>query len=222
MGPLVFTRKKYRWNDFAVSAPAPLIVDMKMTFHSGHFADTASASDDSATPVRNFTPSFSTSFWARRTAVAGSPAVSSQMNSTGPPRAPGPARIRLAAHPIRPASLHGAAGGAARDQDPRGCGRGPRGVVGGELAVPGRAQADRALLSRERRAGQGAARDVAAVRAALPPAFHRGHHVRAPGRAGPGRRRGQSGGEDVLAGAAGGGIPRGGPAPVGGGRGGLE
>ena len=60
-----------------VSVPAPLMVDMKMTFHSGHFADTASASEDSATPVRNFTPSFSTSFWALRTAVAGSPAVSS-------------------------------------------------------------------------------------------------------------------------------------------------
>ena len=48
-----------------------------MTFHSGHLAETASASDDSATPVRNLTPSFSTSFCALRTAVAGSPAVSS-------------------------------------------------------------------------------------------------------------------------------------------------
>ena len=48
-----------------------------MTFHSGHFADTASASEERATPVRNFTPSFSTSFWALRTAVAGSPPVSS-------------------------------------------------------------------------------------------------------------------------------------------------
>src|SRR5207248_144063 len=46
------------------------------------------APDDSATPVRNFTPSFSTSFCALRTAVAGSPAVSSKMNSTGRPRIP--------------------------------------------------------------------------------------------------------------------------------------
>src|SRR5688572_17002472 len=61
---------------------------MKITFHSGHFADTASASDDSATPVRNFTPSFSTSFCAFRTAVAGSPPVSSKTNSTGRPRIP--------------------------------------------------------------------------------------------------------------------------------------
>src|SRR5207237_7821706 len=88
IGPLVFTRKKYRWNDFAVNAHAPLIVDMKSTFHSGHLAETASASDDSATPVRNFTPSFSTSFCALRTAAPGSPAVSSKMNSTGRPRLP--------------------------------------------------------------------------------------------------------------------------------------
>jgi hypothetical protein len=39
-------------------------------------------------PVRNFTPSFSTSFCALRTAVAGSPVVSSKMNSTGRPRMP--------------------------------------------------------------------------------------------------------------------------------------
>src|SRR5262245_47742540 len=61
---------------------------MKMTFHSGHFAETASASEESTTPVRNFTPSFSTSFCALRTAVAGSPVVSSKMNSTGRPRMP--------------------------------------------------------------------------------------------------------------------------------------
>src|SRR5258708_18944987 len=129
-------------------------------------------------------------------------------------RAPGPDRIRLAHHPLRPASPRGAAGGAARDPDPRGCGRGPPGVVRGELAVPGRAQADPAPLSRERRARQGAARNVAAVPPALPPAFHGGHHARAPRRPGPGRRRGQSGGEDVLAVASGVGSVPGGPAPI--------
>jgi hypothetical protein len=52
------------------------MVDMKMTFHSGALRRHRERWT-SATPVRNFTPSFSTSFWALRTAVAGSPAVSS-------------------------------------------------------------------------------------------------------------------------------------------------
>src|SRR2546425_2909748 len=110
-----------------------------------------------------------------------------------------PDRICLAGRPIRPASPASAAGGAAGDPGPRGCGCRPGAVVGGELVVPGRPQADGVVLSGERRALQGAARDVAAVRAALSPAFHVRHHARPPGRAGPGRRRGQSRGEDVLA-----------------------
>src|SRR5260370_42566815 len=87
MGPFVFTRKKYRFQAFAVRAPAPLMVDMKMPFHSGHLADTASASEDNAMPVRNFTPSFFTNFCPLRTAVAGAPAESSERNSTGRPSA---------------------------------------------------------------------------------------------------------------------------------------
>ena len=43
------------------------------------------------------------------------------------------------------------------------------------------------------------ARDLAAVRAALPRAFDVRYHARAPGRARPGRGRGQPGGADVLA-----------------------
>src|SRR5258708_24653291 len=62
-------------------------------------------------------------------------------------RAPGPDRIRLAHHPLRPAGPRGAAGGAARDPDPRGGGPGPPGGVGGGLAAPGRAPADRARVS---------------------------------------------------------------------------
>ena len=60
-----------------MSAPAPLMVDMRITFHSGHLAETARASEESTVPVRIFTPSFSTSFCALRTAVAGSAPVSS-------------------------------------------------------------------------------------------------------------------------------------------------
>src|SRR2546427_8368540 len=110
-----------------------------------------------------------------------------------------PDRIWLAGRPTRPASPASAAGGAAWDPGPRGCGCRPGAVVGGELVVPGRPQADGVVLSGERRALQSAARDVAAVRAALSPAFHVRHHARPPGRAGPGRRRGQPRGEDVLA-----------------------
>src|SRR5213592_4068371 len=40
------------------------MVDMRITFHSGHLAETASASEERTVPVRNFTSSFSTSFWA--------------------------------------------------------------------------------------------------------------------------------------------------------------
>src|SRR5438067_3515020 len=110
-----------------------------------------------------------------------------------------PHRGRLAARAVGPAGLAGLAGRAADAADPdRGAGRrGP--VVGGELDVPGRPQADRAVLPGERRAEQAAGRHVAAVRSALPRALHRHHHARAAGRAGPGGRRRQPGGPDVLA-----------------------
>src|SRR3989441_238707 len=133
-----------------------------------------------------------------------------------------PDRICLAGRSIRPASPASAAGGAAGDPGPRGCGCRPGAVVGGELVVPGRPQADGVVLSGQRRALQGAARDVAAVRAALSPAFHVRHHARPPGRAGPGRRRGQSRGEDVLAVASDVESPPAGPARGGRGGGGPE
>ena len=49
----------------------------------------------------------------------------------------------------------------------RGGGRHPGGVGGGQLGVPGAPQADRAVLSGERRARQAPARDVADVRVAV-------------------------------------------------------
>src|SRR2546428_3143060 len=113
-----------------------------------------------------------------------------------------------AGDPACPARPESAAAGAAGDPNPRRHRGRPRRVVGGELAVPGRAQADGALLSRQRGAGQGAAGDVAAVRAAVPPALHHDRHATAPGRAGPGRGLRQSGRADVLAGGAAGGAAR--------------
>ena len=60
-------------------------------------------------------------------------------------------------------------------------------------------QADRAVLLRRPPARQGAGRDVAAIRAAVPHLFHRHDHARIAGRAGAGREFGQSGGAHLLA-----------------------
>src|SRR5207247_2113345 len=97
------------------------------------------------------------------------------------------------------ADTPGDPGCAAEYPDPRGRGPHPGAVVGGELGVPGDPQADRVVLSGERRAREDAARNLATVRAALPRAFHRRHHARPARRAGPGRGQGQPGGADVLA-----------------------
>ena len=60
-------------------------------------------------------------------------------------------------------------------------------------------QADRAVLLRRPSARQGAARDVAAIRCAVPLLFDPFDHARAIGRAGAGRELGQSGGSHLLA-----------------------
>ena len=59
-------------------------------------------------------------------------------------------------------------------------------------------QADRAVASLAS-ARQGAGRDVAAIRAAVPRLFHQHDHARIAGRAGAGREFGQSGGAHLLA-----------------------
>src|SRR6202790_2697342 len=59
-------------------------------------------------------------------------------------------------------------------------------------------QADRAVLLCRPPARQGAGRDVAAIRAAVPRLFHEHHHARIAGRAGAGREFGQSGGSHLL------------------------
>src|SRR5205814_928742 len=116
----------------------------------------------------------------------------------------GPAMVghleRVAAFLLEaPARASGAAGRAAGGADPRGRGRPPDRVVGGELDVPGDPQADRALLPGEPRALEDPDRDVAGVRAALPRARDPRHHPRPAGGARPGRGRGQPGGPHLLA-----------------------
>ena len=65
--------------------------------------------------------------------------------------------------------------------------------------LSGDPQADRAVLPCRPQARQGAGRDVAAIRAAVPHLFHRHDHARIAGRAGAGREFGQSGGAHLLA-----------------------
>ena len=60
-------------------------------------------------------------------------------------------------------------------------------------------QADRAVRPCRQRARQGAGRELAAIRAAVPHLFHRDDHARIAGRAGAGREFGQSGGAHLLA-----------------------
>ena len=60
-------------------------------------------------------------------------------------------------------------------------------------------QADRAVCLRRPRARQGAGRDVAVIRAAIPRLFHPHDHAGIAGRAGAGRELWQSGGAHLLA-----------------------
>ncbi len=60
-------------------------------------------------------------------------------------------------------------------------------------------QTDRAVFLRRQPARQGAGRDVAAIRSAVPRLFHERDHTRIAGRAGAGREFRQSGGAHLLA-----------------------
>ena len=65
--------------------------------------------------------------------------------------------------------------------------------------LSGDPQADRVVLLRRPPPRQGAGRDVAAIRGAVPHLFHRHDHARIAGRAGAGREFGQSGRPHLLA-----------------------